>query len=177
MNIYQIKFPVYQIGLGGTIHIENNYVIYRSSKGQTVEIVDIDLPNLSFTARRLYLLGRKKLLPYRLKKLRVAFYFLSDLLKLKQLENRWFVDSDGKRFKYKKSKMVKVTFEPIDWWRFKDSSCLQVLIKLKKSNIIYECVSPPKAGESFAGLLHLDSKAKLLYGFFDQKYDSTIRKV
>lgn len=177
MNIYQIKFPVYQIGLGGTIYIENNYIIYKNDRGQGVGIVDIDLPNLSFTARRLYLLERNKLLPYKLRKLRPAFYFLSDLLKLRQLENRWFVDSAGNRFKYKKSKTVRVTFEPIEWWRFKDSNCLQVIVKLKGSNVLYECISPPKVGESFAGLLHLSSKARLLYGFFDQKYDTTIRKI
>lgn len=176
LNIAQIKFPVYILGSNGKIIRENYYVVFQRWDG-TKSIVDYEGSEASFIERRFYLKNRKEVLPYPVKNVKIALFFLSDILKLERLSQYHFIDSNGMIFKYKKTHRVKLTFDEIDWWRFKDPKSLSVVLKLKSGDAIYESIHPPVPGQRFAGLLHISPKARLLYGFFTEKYDDTTRKI
>lgn len=176
LNISQIKFPVYILGANGKIIEENYYKVFQRWDGSKA-IIDIEKPEMSFIERRRYLKEKKDLLPYSLKNIRIALFFLSDILKLPRLSNYHFIDSSGKIFKYKKTHRVKLSFEEIDWWRFKDPRSLSVIVKLKSGETLYESIHPPIPGQRFAGILHLSPKTRLLYGFTAEKFDDTTRKI
>ena len=109
-----------------------------------------------------------------LKKLGNACFFVSDLMKLAK-STTWFIDASGRTFNYRKSKYVKLNYHKI----------IQVLAMPSGGAILvvqgiptrFKVLYAPTADETYAGILELSHGNYILYGLYDQQYDSSRRMI
>lgn len=119
--------------------------------------------------RRLLLASKK--VP--LTKLTNAVFFLGDLIKLSS-RNKWFIDSLGNIFEYKKSNRCKLVFRKIQ--KIIPIPTGGAILEIEGFPNRFKTLHSPLPGEIYAGIL-LYGKAPILYGVFDQKYDDTWRAI
>lgn len=178
-NLQTIHFPVFKIGIHEP-QIDNGLVYYyaereRYEKSESVKTIkytildDRNIPHDTLSRRRLVL--KNQAVP--LAKLTNALYFLGDLIKLADRKT-WFIDSLGSIFRYKKSNRARLTFHKIE-----------NLIPIPTGGVVVQCVDittrfkalyPPKPDKTHVGVLTFQ-KNHILYGFYDQHYDSTWRMI
>jgi hypothetical protein len=179
INLQDIVFPVFKIGIHKPEQ-ENGLVFYYHEQHENTDdgvitqlkykiVDDKNLPGKTLAQRRLQLTVDE----VNLAKIENAIYFLGDLVKLAD-PKVWFMDSLGKLFQYKRSIQAKLNFYKI-----------KTIIPIKTGGVIIECETMlqrfkalyrPEIDKEYAGILEF-GKNKVLYGFYDKKYNSTWRKV
>lgn len=168
INLSNIVFPVYALESFKPMELDGILFYFNDNKELIVD--DKKVPLDSLGKRRLYLKSQDT---YKLYKLRHAIYFLADLIKITKASS-WYIDSAGKTFEYKKSKIVPLIFRKIE-----------KIIPIKTGGAIvqvcdipqrFKCMYMPSFVE-YAGLLQLSTKEYLLYGLYKEKHKDTRRKI
>lgn len=173
MNLKELHFPVYL--LGKEPMQENGVVFYLYRKKELEEdhniIKVIDDKNLSGTSlaqRRLQIQKAGGTL-YNIK---YAIFFICDLVKITR-GSTWFIDSNGKVFKYKKTKRVKLIFKRIKKVIQHNAG---IVVEVEGSVQRHKILYAPNKDHNWAGLLLLP-EGEMLYGIFDKQYDTTYRMI
>lgn len=176
MKLSEIAWPVYKVGLHPPT-IEDGVVFYftikrEDDKSITPSVKIIDDRNITgdkLSLRRLRISGTGA----KLHKLQHAIFFPGDLLKL-ATPKMWFIDSLGKLFNYKKSKIVPLIFKKILITHRTPSASL---VEIQDIPGRYMCLYPPNTEEKYAGVLKVDKHSYILYGFFKELHKDTVRKI
>lgn len=170
MDLTTVSYPVYKLKKDMPSVI-GGLSFYYSEYGEKQKVQIIDDKNLAGET-----LGKRRTQLYAegasLFPLKLSFWFLSDLIKASCPKQYW-VDSNGKIFKYTKTKMVPLVFRRITNI-IPDISC--TLVEVEGLPGRYMSLLPPVLEQQYAGLLKLNG-GYILYGFFDQKYPDTKRKI
>jgi hypothetical protein len=175
MKLADISWPVYKLGTIQPLE-EDGVVFYLNQykEDEDVKIRIVDDTNVfgeSLAVRRMQLMKDKA----PLFKIKQAVFFLSDLIKLAKGSRVWFIDSRGRTFQYKKSRLVSLTFVKIEKvFPIKTGGSILLLQGLEQRFKTMYKVDPKL---KYAGLLELDSKTKLLYGLYEEQPKDTRRKV
>jgi hypothetical protein len=169
MKLSEIAWPVYKLGtkpneLDGVLC----YLKIYKDKEVLKVIDDKNLPAKSLAGRRLKL----HIDGFNLHPLRLALYFLSDLIKVAK-PNLWFIDAHGKIFQYVKKTFCKLTFKKITKV-IPSVGCS--LIEVEGMQARFMALFKPTIEQKYAGLLKIQG-SYILYGFYEEKYDDTTRKV
>ena len=160
--------------------IDNGLVFYYSEKEVHTENEDIkvfkykilddrNIPYDTLSRRRLVLKSQEAPLA----KLTNALYFLGDLIKLADRKT-WFIDSAGSIFRYKKSNRARLTFHKIE--NLITIPTGGVIVQVDKLTTRFKALYPPQPDKTHVGILTFQ-KNHILYGFYDQHYDSTWRMI
>ncbi len=174
-SLDKITYPVFRLGVHKPI-IENGVVFYYyerevegvvTSQYKLVDDKNIDKPTLAL--RRLQLSLHEVPL-YRIDQ---AIFFLGDLIKI-ATPHTWFIDSNGKVFKYDKATRAKLCFYLIN--RNIPINTGGAIIEAKGVPTRFKSLYPPSVHEKYVGLLHF-GKSIILYGFYTEKFDDTWRLV
>ncbi len=168
MQLKEIVWPVYSLKTFSPI-IEENVSYYVTKDSKSIEIVDDkNVPGDNLSKRRLLLRSQKVnlFIP------KYALFFIADLIKFKN-RNIWFIDSSGKIFQYKKHKIVPLIFRKIT---NTIKTVGATLIEVEGISTRFKSLYPPTMEQKYAGLLRVGTMY-LLYGFFDQQYKNTVRKI
>lgn len=172
MKLHEIQFPVYLLGENKPVE-ENSLVYYEridENKNSIYLIIDdkyIESKNLGI--RRLKLRARGiKLFP-----LKIAVFFIGDFIKLAK-GTTWFIDSSGKVFKYRKTKIVPLIFKKI-------SKVIPMkhgggIIEVEGLHTRYKTLFLPRIECRYAGLLKIGI-SYILYGLYEDKLKDTRRKI
>lgn len=168
MQLKEIVFPVYKLGNKPE---QDNGIIYYTKANKDgelyLQIVDDKSIEGSTLARRRLLIENK------LFKLKLAIFFIGDLLKIVK-PNMWFIDSMGKLFNYTKSRSVPlVCCEILEVHRVLGATVLE----LKGIPGRHMCLYPPTELQKYAGVLKLGAHTYILYGLYEQRFKETKRKV
>lgn len=176
MNLGQIIFPVYVLG-SQKPNTQDNVVFYASSheKVETENVVKIrivddrNLPQLTLAGRRLAL-KEKKVTLHSISK---AVFFLGDLIKLAD-SKKWFIDSSGQIFDYKKQKRVPLVFKPIQ--SIIPLKTGGALVEVKHVGSRFKILLAPTGREQYAGLLQVGA-GYILYGLYEEQQADTFRMI
>lgn len=112
----KVAFPVFKLGNSPPMFRDNVVFYHRiyynedGAENHKISIVDdknVDKPTLA--SRRLELQAQG----VRLKRLKLAIFFIGDLLKVSASGGNWFIDSNGVVFQYKKTTYVNLIFKRI----------------------------------------------------------------
>lgn len=164
MKLSDITFPVYVLKDFPPV-TEEKVDYYLDVTGEKLYIVDDK--NLSFetlSSRRLRI-PKELLYP-----LRTAIFYIGDLVKAK---SSWLIDSKGKVFRYKKSKMTPLTCRKIkNIIRITGA----VLVEVEGISSRFAALYPPTVDQKYAGILEYGG-GYILYGFFKEPFKPTRRKV
>ena len=170
MLLKDIAWPVYSMGNKiPSIEGKVSFTSTQTAKGITLHIIDDkSIEGNTLAERRLKLLVQN--IP--LFKFKYTLFFLSDLIKLAK-PNKWFIDSLGRLFQYKKQSTAKLVFKKI-------TNIIRgvgiVLIELEGSSNRYSCLYPPTPEQKYAGVLKIGG-ANILYGFYEVQHKNTYRRV
>ena len=165
INLRQVAFPVYKLGLDQPIFSGNVILFFQEYKDednnpvQTYRIVDdkdINKPTLAL--RRLELAKNK----VKLKRLSRAMFFLGDFIKL-ATRSTWFIDSNGMVFQYKKEKHIKLLFKPIKQIIPIDTG--GAILEVEGIPSRFKTLYMPDLLAKYAGLLQ-DGMGYILYGTY-----------
>lgn len=167
MKLTEINFPVFKLSNIKPNQIEDTLFYLIGDKYYVVDDRAIEAPSLAL--RRLQL----KALKIKLYPLKQAIFFIADLVKLSS-PNQWFIDSSGYLFKYIKKKLVPLIFRKITKVIRGDGSCIVEVEGLPQR---FRSLYPPLENQEYAGLLRIQPKAYILYGFYYEKHKDTVRKV
>jgi hypothetical protein len=102
-----------------------------------------------------------------------AIFFLSDLIKL-SIKGHWFIDSKGKIFQY-----IKTTKVALNYYKIKKVIAVPTggaIIEVEGIPNRFKCLHFPEYSKTHVGILHM-GLSLLLYGFYDQQYKNSWRKV
>lgn len=173
----EIVYPVYLLGNKKPETTEKvTYYIssLESENGDIHKIRIVDdktLPQQSLALRRLALKAQDT----KLYKINKTIFFLGDLIKL-STSNTWFIDSVGKVFKYVKTARAKLDFYKII--QIINIPTGGTVVEVVGMSTRFKTLYAPNFNETatYAGILTLN-KGPILYGLYDQKYDSTWRLI
>lgn len=178
MKLTEIAFPVYKLGSiepirdSGELYFRKLRRLEDDSLVETKLVVDNrNLPGFTLAIRRLALLEDKEVQLYKLKS---AIFFLADLLKL-ATPKTWFIDANGKTFRYIKTHTVKLIFKPIK--RIIPVLSGGAILEIEGLPSRYKCLAKPSEYKKYAGMLHTSSGAYILYGTYDELPKDTRRKI
>jgi hypothetical protein len=166
-DLSKIQFPVYYLGYLKPIR-EGNLLYYIRVKNGTefIEVIDnLDYKEPSLSKRRLRVLGSGMAL-YRIKK---CFFYYADLLKF-ATPVKYFVDSAGNVFNYRKSLRCTITYHVVD--KITRTS-LGAVVELKGLPIRFKILHYPIDFPKYASIINA-GKAKLLYGLHDKIEDKKV---
>lgn len=166
--IKDAAFPVYVLGKRCP-EVDNGVLFYqyRLKEGITLKVIDDkNLEGDTLAKRRLQIKENKHTLSK-------ALFFLADLLKYASPAT-YFIDSNGKVFKYIKSTSAKLTFKKITAVH---RIAMGALIEVEGLPGRYKCLFAPVEGQEYAGMLKVATRSYILYGLYDKQYKDTIRKV
>jgi hypothetical protein len=175
MELSKITFPVYKLGqnkpfeVDGVVFFINQYE--KDGKEITTIVDDKNMFGESLAKRRIGLLKTKALLF----KLRTAIFFPADLIKIAKSSRYWFIDSRGKVFQYKKTRMVNLIFKEID--KLVPITTGGSIIQVVGMEQRFKCLTRLMDIYKYAGLLELNSKSYILYGLYEKKPKDTKRKI
>ena len=171
-----LHYPVFRLGVDSPV-VENGIVLYMyqhvNDDGTTYNtyrvVDDTNLPGATLPLRRLKLLH----MGVKLKKINRAIFFLGDLIKI-ATPKTWFIDSSGKLFKYAKATRVSLEFRKIT--KVMPIQSGGAILEIQDINTRFKTMYIPKSTERYAGVLKY-GMSYILYGVYDQKYDSTWRMI
>lgn len=177
MNLTDIRFPVFRL-LNKPPEWNNDLLVYANTYMEVdtaneythTKVVDGKVPGETLSRRRLYLTNKNVAL-YPLKK---AAFFLHDFIKLAS-SSHYFIDSEGKVFKYKKQTSCKLIFRK-----------LTRVIPSESSGSIIEVQGMPQRFKTlvniqshyglWAGLLRYKG-TWLFFGVYPEQYRDTRRMI
>lgn len=167
-----IAFPVYQLGNKPPITEDGvSYYLYQSREtGEYLKAIvdDKAMPGSGLASRRMFMMRDKTIKLY---KIRRAIFFLSDMMKITRL-GKWFIDTQGKIFEYKKTTRVRLIYRPIS--RVIHTGSGSSVIEVKGIASRFKTLYPPKLEEKYAGLLVFGA-SYILYGLYDKAYEESYR--
>lgn len=170
MNLTEISWPVYRLkeyapsNIGGALF----YAQEREDGEEVVHYVDDKgIGRATLGHRRLVLASEKK---YRLYPLKLSFWFLADLIKA--AGKYYFIDNNGKVFRYTKTRMARLTCKKITKVQTIPGGCLIEVDGLPNR---FTALFPPKPEQKYASILEIDGP--ILYGYSETKHEDTRRKV
>lgn len=169
MNLEKIVWPVFRLGEkepkydGDIVYYSTEYADLDTGEvTTTLRIVDdksIEYPTLS--RRRLKLTTTDvPLFP-----IRQAIYFLGDLIKIAK-STTWFIDSEGKIFKYKKSKRAKMLVRKIT--KILPTEGLGSVIELEGIAHRFKTTFRPETTAEYAVVLKV-GLTYIFYGLYNEK--------
>ena len=173
----EIVYPVYLLGNkkpetseGVTYYLTS----LESENGDIHKLKIVDdktLPQETLALRRLALKANK----VNLHKISATIFFLGDLIKLSNT-NTWFIDSVGKVFNYVKTSRAKLDFYKII--QILNIASGGTVVEVEGMSTRFKTLYAPNFNETakYAGILTFN-KSPILYGLYDQKYDSTWRLI
>ena len=176
MLINQVVFPVYKLGnTAPVMHDGISFYVFLkdhddAQQEETYLIIDDKNIDESSLARRRLKLQTQGVKLYNLK---FAIFFIQDLIKLTKGAT-WYIDSTGKIFEYKKSRVVPLIFRKI-----------KNIIPIKTGGAIVEVegimsrfkmLHLPKLEYKYAGLLKVDN-GYILYGVYNRQLNDTKRMI
>lgn len=173
----EISFPVFKIGATAIIKVKDTikytYNEYLLADGitlrQNVAILDdtaIDKPTLGL--RRLVL----KAQGVPLVRLSRAIYFISDIV---AKPSALYIDSNGKLFRYKRTKRVPLVFKKIVKM-LPNQSGLGSIVEVENIPSRFKTLVHASKVYKYAGLLEALG-GYILYGLYTEKHDNTVRKI
>jgi hypothetical protein len=122
-------------------------------------------------------IGRRRLIlehsGIRLHPLSSAIFFLADIIKV-ATPHTFFIDNNGKLFKYKKSLSAKLTFNEIN--KIFPISSGGAIIEIKDSKTRFKTLTNPDSTIRYAGILNI-GMAQMLYGLYSEKHKDSWRLV
>ena len=173
----EISFPVFKIGESATIRVKDTikytYNEYLLADGITLRKVvallddtSIDRPTLGL--RRLVL----KAQGVPLVRLSRAIYFISDIV---AKPSSLYIDSNGKLFRYKRTKRVSLVFKKIAKM-IPNQSGLGSIVEVENIPSRFKTLVHASKAYKYAGLLEVLG-GYILYGLYTEKHDNTVRKI
>jgi hypothetical protein len=177
MQLSEIHFPVFKLGKqrpiteAGQAYYETNYIDTETASLSTVRRIvdDTGAPGSSLGLRRLNLKSQG----VRLYKLGYAIYFLQDLIKM-TVASAWYIDTTGKIFEYKKTKLCKLECFKIKDVLFNESGA--AIVSVVGMGTRFKSLYPPSPDSRWVGLLKLPD-GYVLYGFYNSPFKPSRRKV
>lgn len=168
MLLADISWPVYLLGRGKPNRLEDGSLVYN--REDTVSIIDNpNIPGKTLGARRLALLSRGEKLAH----LRVCLFFPGDLIK-EAKSTKWFIDSSGKLFQYKKTRRAKLK-------SYRISKVLPItlgaLIEVEGLPSRFKTLSKPKDTQRYVGMLEVSFASYIIYGFYEEPFKETWRMI
>lgn len=176
INLRQVSFPVYRLGLEQPNFIDNVTLFLQEYKDEennpiyTYRIVDdknINKPTLALRRLELAKNGTK------LKRLSRAMFFLADFIKL-ATRSTWFIDNNGMVFQYKKEKHIKLLFKPIK--QVIPINTGGAIIEVEGIPSRFKTLYMPSDSNKYAGLLQ-DGMGYILYGTYAEPPKNSRRLV
>lgn len=176
ISLQEIVYPIFKLGPhkpetsdGVTFYLYR----YASEDGETVDklkiVDDLNIDKETLALRRLKLKADE----VDLFKISKAVYFLGDLIKISN-PNTWFIDSNGKIFKYLKTTKAELRFHKIkNVIPIKSGGAI---IEVENISTRFKALYTPESANRYAGILH-HNKSLILYGFYDKEYPKTWRKI
>jgi len=176
ISLKEIAYPVFKLGLHKPQNIDGVLCYlyqYQSEDNEFLDklkiVDDLNIKKDTLALRRLKL----KVDEVDLFKISKAIYFLGDLIKI-STPNTWFIDSAGKLFKYIKTTKAELHFHKIT--EIIPIKTGGVIIEVENLNTRFKALYTPETANRVAGILHY-GKSLILYGFYDQVYSKTWRKI
>src|SRR5574343_176795 len=164
MNLTEISWPIYKVG---TIRpSDEDGVLFFIINDKYYILDDNSISEDTLAKRRLKLLTSG----INLYKLKTAIFFLGDFLKISK-PSTWFIDSNGKIFRYKKSRYVKLTCKKITKI-IPSTSCTYIEAYGLPGRFI--SLFSPTIEEKYAGFLVID-KAYVFYGYYRERFEDCRR--
>ena len=172
MNLKEIHFPVSYIGkTQPTVMDGRVFIPKKSGEDITLFIIDdLRIPKETLGMRRLALSKDSSITLYNINK---VIFFIGDLLKQSD-PHSWFIDNNGKVFRYTKTRGVPLIYKKI----------LEVIpavgcyyISVEGLNSRYISLFAPTSYQKYAAVLKLSVHSYLLYGFSEEYRKPTRRKV
>lgn len=177
IGLASLSWPLYKIGRSNPIVDDkvSYFLLAKATETDALEykilfIDDKSIDNPSLGHRRLIIESRGN----SLFKLKVAIFFLSDLIKLAS-PSTWFIDSAGTMFQYTKTRRVKLVYKPIN--KIIPISTGGCIIEVKGMSERFKSYKTPELSSTpYVGLLQ-DNQSHILYGFYDKQYKNTNRMI
>lgn len=176
MKLTEIAYPVYKLGSIQPI-TENGVSFFRKLRKTDEEVVETKLfldnrniDGFTLASRRLKMLSDG----VQLYKLKTAVFFLQDLLKLSS-PKVWFIDANGKVFRYIKTRTVKLVFRKIE--KVIPIQTGGAILEISGLASRYKCLAKPSAYKKYAGLLQQEYGSYILYGTYDELPKDSRRKI
>lgn len=172
MKLTDIVFPVYL--LGNTRPVEEESLVYyekvlENGKPLYLVVDDRSIESKNLGIRRLKLKERG----LKLHALKLAVFFISDFIKLAK-GTTWFIDSIGKVFNYRKTKLVPLIFKKVT--KVIPMKHGGSIVEVEGSPVRYKTLFLPRIECRYAGLLKLGN-SYILYGLYENKLKDTKRKI
>jgi len=176
ISLKELAYPIFKLGLvkpesiDGVVFYLYQYISDEQEVVSKLKIVDdLTIKKDSLALRRLKLKAEGA----ELFKISKAIYFLGDLIKL-STPHTWFIDSEGKTFKYIKSTKAELHFHKVtDVIPIKTGGAI---IEVENLSTRFKALYTPDTANRYAGILHY-GKSLILYGFYNQAYSKTWRKI
>lgn len=178
MNLTDITFPVYNItgfqppetvaGISFT-YTESFNEDTGEAKSRVRILDDKNIAESTLGKRRLKLLMKK----VTLHRLNRGIFFIGDFIKLAN-PRKFFIDSSGKIFQYKKETRAKLEYKDIT--NVIPLKAGGALLEVKGIPYRMKCLFAPKETETIAGVLKLP-KAYILYGLYTEKHEPSWRRI
>lgn len=174
MKLQEISWPVYRLGRNKPLEYEEilfySKEYFNKDTGETsisMRVID-DKSVLGDT------LGLRRLkIDATLVPLRIAIYFLADLVKIAKA-GIWFIDSSGKTFQYKKLTKSLLVCRKIQ--QILPGTGMGAVIEVEGKTNRFKCLYRPTPSQRYAGILQWGF-ADMLYGFYEEPFQDSWRKV
>lgn len=177
IQLRDLVFPVFR--LGNKKPLENEGVLYFLSEyadkdtgaiTHNIRVVDDKTrPGTTLGLRRLAM----KSSGVSLYPIRIAVYFLGDLIKLANSQT-WFIDSSGRLFQHKKFKRAKLQIKKIT--KVLPGTGIGCVLELEGIASRFKCMTHPEAHQKYAGVLFIDN-GYILYGLYESEVKESWRLV
>lgn len=181
MQLSEIAYPIYRLRDyppqqidGVTFYLTERAKdtfddIEYTTKLAIVDDKNIDKPTLG--ERRL-IIRNKGETPFRLNR---AIFFLGDLIKI-STPNTWFIDSKGVLFQHKKETRARLIYRKVT--KLIPLPAGGVIVEVQGMQLRMKALFTPSIPmqDLYAGVLVMGMSV-ILYGFYDQQYKDTWRRV
>lgn len=175
IQLSTIVWPVYRLGekppvqQDGMVYYYTEYTTELGELSMVLKLVDDkSLPQQTLGRRRLYL----KTTGVKLHSIKLAIYFLADLIKLAKTTT-WFIDSSGYVFKYEKNTRAKLVTKKIK--QVLPASILGCVLEVEGLSQRFKSITRPDT-QQYAVLLELN-KSYWLYGLSDKPLANSWRLI
>jgi hypothetical protein len=178
MNLASISWPVFRLGehkphqLDGVTFYSQEYVTLDNVQSkQSLRVVDdttVQGETLGQRRMRLAMLEEVNLF-----KIRLALYFLQDLIKIAK-QTTWFIDSRGVVFQYRKSTRAKLTYHKLK--KVFPVEGMGCIIEVEGIPQRFKCLFRPTPDQDYAGVLRW-GLGYIIYGLYEQPGKPSYRKV
>lgn len=163
-RLSDIKFPIYTLTPNYKKIWEEYNVLYIETPSGIYVLDNKNLPGDTLGRRRLKINTSDKYIPRR------CYLTLSQMINGK---DKWFIDSEGKHFKWTKSEYVKLKYHKVKKVHRSESYCILHL---------HDIIFPQKVNcrlayaINYVGVLH-SNDGYILYEYTDEKKKDTMRKI